>query len=467
MRKWSRKKEKAVVDYGRRWPTQQTLHEPRDELDDEEHSSKPKSRRVKALEAVSIPLQWMNLRIESWQDGIDHRVELIESRKQKRPSPSTSFECSGKARYRTAKTKPGRSTHPYDTGVAKSTAGDVRKSIPQQPPSRQVGRVMSPREKVPRMSDRLRSTKRAEPRVNLDRERRLAPEPQKNDGPNITPESQAGEGYRSQTRIKLRDILRLHKSSDRKSNRNPSEYISIPTVQMETEEEAAPIETRTRRRRRLKEWMVQEERDADGSTPGKSGRDGDRRSEKIANDGFLLQPDKVLSKASGPKLKTRRRESISPSQARPSTTGTSSAPGTTIIHRDFAREGSRETPSPFLVLRSVLSSRKTPLTRPATQPALRNPGFGTSTSTLPLGTQSRDSRTLSKQSAKHENRAWVTFWRPSRRHAEDSLRDNADKTPKPGDYAEPAPGGPSRNGPATQERLSDKTSRTRWRWRNE
>ncbi|KAI0849197.1 hypothetical protein F5Y00DRAFT_235894 [Daldinia vernicosa] len=64
MRRHSRKKEKAVVDYRHRWPTQQTLYESR-VLQEGEVKDKPKSRRVKALEAVSIPLLWINMKIES------------------------------------------------------------------------------------------------------------------------------------------------------------------------------------------------------------------------------------------------------------------------------------------------------------------------------------------------------------------------------------------------------------------
>ncbi|KAI0835011.1 hypothetical protein F5Y06DRAFT_277162 [Hypoxylon sp. FL0890] len=410
-------------------------------------------------------------------------------------------------RSRTAKTMPGKSTHPYDTGVGETTTSD-EDSRQQTPPSRQAERVTSSREQTPRTSDWLRSSKRVRPSLSRLGERNLAPRSQKNHGLNGTPERRVGEGNRSQPRIKFRSILRLNKNRRRASNTSPSEDNSIPTVHVETEAET-PLETWTKRWWYLKKRRVRDELsrsslaeegddlaafegsrctwksikthrpdgypggkiatntydNRSGNTRRKSGRGRnqrqkvDMRSEKTASDLSTPQADRVLSKALGPKLLMRRRKSVSSSQARPSTTGPSSTPATTI-HRDFAREYSRETPSPISVLRLLLSQRKTPPSRPATQSGPRGHRDRISTS---IDGQSRDSRTPGRQSTGQKHRAWIPFWGPSKPQPEDSLRDNADETSRRRDYLEPAPREPSRSGSANQKWLSERVSRMRWR----
>ncbi|OTA85550.1 hypothetical protein M434DRAFT_36112 [Hypoxylon sp. CO27-5] len=298
-----------------------------------------------------------------------------------------------------ARAKPGKSTHPYDTGVNETTARDVDTGQ-RRPPSRQTERATSPREQASQTSDRLRKTNRLKSSPSLRRGGMLGPKPPKNDGSNSTPESQAGERQGSQNKIKFKSILRLNKGRGKTSNMSPSEDTSIPLVQEEADADD-PITTQRRSWWHFKKQRrARNERDRghgssvaeEGRSPAalegsrstwkrikarhawahaesnvavntsenrtgggrrKSGRGTDRRQnvdkrpETTAYDISSPQPDRGLSKASGPKLRMRRRKSVSSSQARPSTTGTSSTPGTTTIHRHFAYEDSRETPSPM------------------------------------------------------------------------------------------------------------------------
>ncbi|KAI0120760.1 hypothetical protein F4776DRAFT_665387 [Hypoxylon sp. NC0597] len=462
MGKHSRKKEKAVVDYRHRWPTQQTLYESR-ELNGGEPNNKPRSRR---------------------QDGIDHQVELIESRKQKQLSVSTLFESPETVGHTVARGKPGKSTHPYDTGVSDATVRDVEDTGERKPPSRRTERATSPREQESQTSDRLRKTNRLESNPSLPRSGTLGPKPPKNSGSNSTPESQAGSRQRSQNKIRFRSILKLNKIRGKTSNMSPSEDTSISPVQVETGADA-PKTTRKRswwqfkkqRRTRNEQDRGHSSSIAEGGNSlaaldksrrtwksikarrtwgyaegnfaanacenrtrgghGKSGRGADqrqkvdKRSETTVYDTSPPQTDRGLWKVSGPKLRIRRRKSLSSSKARPSTTGTSSTPGTTTIHRDFVHEDSRETPSPMSptwVLRHLLGSRKTPPSRPATQSDPRGPGISISTSTVALGRRSRDSHTSGRQSTDHKNRVWTPFWGIPRWQPERSQRDNVNET---------------------------------------
>ncbi|KAI1407711.1 hypothetical protein F5Y13DRAFT_195059 [Hypoxylon sp. FL1857] len=415
MRKNSRKK-KAVVDYRHRWPTQQTLYESREFSEGE--LGKPKSRRVK-------------------QDDIDHHMELIESRKQKRPSTSTLFEYPQATRSTTAKTKPGKSTHPYDTGVGETTARDVEDNTEQELPSRRTQQATTSRRQTPREPSRPRKTKRVESSPSLARDGTLAPTPRKNNGSNGTTESQAAEGHQNQNKIKFRSVLGLSRNRGETPNTSHSEVPSISPIQLETEAERL-VETRPRRwwyfkkRRRTQNQRTRnlssslaeeasmrgEESDGLAALEGsrstwksiktrrahqrpetevatnmydnrtedaqmKTGKGTsqkqkvDNGSEKTGNGMYHQKPDRGLSRESRPTLQIRRRKTISSSQARPSTTGTSSTPGTTTVHRDVGHEDSRETPSPISptqVLRLLLGPRKTPPSRPATQPDLGGRG---------------------------------------------------------------------------------------------
>ncbi|RYP64804.1 hypothetical protein DL770_009135 [Monosporascus sp. CRB-9-2] len=104
---WVRKSEKSTPDYRDRWPTQQTLVAPaaEDEV----------PIRVKALEAISMTLEWLNLVMEHLQKDIDEHVWALEAKRREYLS-ATSLQTSRRRRL-FGTPKPGKSTHPYDTGV--------------------------------------------------------------------------------------------------------------------------------------------------------------------------------------------------------------------------------------------------------------------------------------------------------------------------------------------------------------
>ncbi|KAI0003547.1 hypothetical protein F4779DRAFT_601623 [Xylariaceae sp. FL0662B] len=139
-RKSLKKQARHEADYRYRWPTQQTLVESHDlNVYPEDEIEKPKSMRIKALEAVAVPLFWMNTKLEDWQDDIDQHVEALEARKRKRPtmsSASASVSGSpGTGRSKMGSTKPGKSTHPYDTGISRTETGrDDWQNVPNRSP---------------------------------------------------------------------------------------------------------------------------------------------------------------------------------------------------------------------------------------------------------------------------------------------------------------------------------------------
>ncbi|CAJ2505854.1 Uu.00g132480.m01.CDS01 [Anthostomella pinea] len=109
------KKEKEDLDYKCRWPTQQTLVE-------SQETEVLRSKRIRALEAVSTPLLWLNLKLEQWQEDIDHRMQELEAAKRKRASDSRILagpKAPGPLSRKVS--RPGKSTHPYDTGVGTPT----------------------------------------------------------------------------------------------------------------------------------------------------------------------------------------------------------------------------------------------------------------------------------------------------------------------------------------------------------
>ncbi|KAI1074241.1 hypothetical protein F5B20DRAFT_464926 [Whalleya microplaca] len=149
-RKSAKKQTKHEVDYRYRWPTQQTLIESRDlNVYPEGEIERPNSMRIKALEAIAVPLLWMNTKLEDWQDDIDHHVEALEARKQKRPSTSTmSLSAPESPRTRrslTGSAKPGKSTHPYDTGIGRTetSGGDSEHAVDRTSTPRARGRCQS------------------------------------------------------------------------------------------------------------------------------------------------------------------------------------------------------------------------------------------------------------------------------------------------------------------------------------
>ncbi|KAK8040257.1 hypothetical protein PG991_000045 [Apiospora marii] len=98
------------VDYRSRWPTVTTLVEQRSDScfskRDPTTRSLHRPAKVKALETASVPLRWLHHRLESVQDHLDHSIEVAEAKALKRAT-SMSEKL----------TRPGESTHPYDTGV--------------------------------------------------------------------------------------------------------------------------------------------------------------------------------------------------------------------------------------------------------------------------------------------------------------------------------------------------------------
>ncbi|KAK7931006.1 hypothetical protein PG985_001718 [Apiospora marii] len=98
------------VDYRSRWPTVTTLVEQRSDScfskRDPTTRSLHRPAKVKALETASVPLRWLHHRLESVQDHLDHSIEVAEAKALKRATSMSEKP-----------TRPGESTHPYDTGV--------------------------------------------------------------------------------------------------------------------------------------------------------------------------------------------------------------------------------------------------------------------------------------------------------------------------------------------------------------
>ncbi|KAI4866022.1 hypothetical protein F4820DRAFT_447498 [Hypoxylon rubiginosum] len=238
-------KKKAVVDYRYRWPTQQTIYESR-VLREGEQKEKPKSRRVKALEVISIPLLWINMKIESWQDDIDHQVELIEARKQKRPSDLSLSETSRKRKSVAAKTKPGESTHPYDTGVGETTGRPTKetteetvakKSMNQpQPkgPSRQAERATAQRVTTPRTVDRSRDVPTDGSSLNSSHDSAPIATPREGNESKCVLGPQNENIIPSRRRIEFRSMLGQNKRQGKTSNTSPSTATSISPNQLPT-----------------------------------------------------------------------------------------------------------------------------------------------------------------------------------------------------------------------------------------
>ncbi|KAI1847512.1 hypothetical protein JX265_000762 [Neoarthrinium moseri] len=123
--------DEAELDYRERWPTVTTLveHQPESRLFPEEDADQdlPEPARVKALQALATPLEWLADRFVSMSDHLDHKIDLAKARAEKQASAPSS---------RRSSMRPGQSTHPYDTGVGEMTdheddgEGDVA-SIPK------------------------------------------------------------------------------------------------------------------------------------------------------------------------------------------------------------------------------------------------------------------------------------------------------------------------------------------------
>ncbi|KAI1211141.1 uncharacterized protein F4807DRAFT_466488 [Annulohypoxylon truncatum] len=520
MRRRSRKKETAIIDYRHRWPTQQTLYESRI-LDENASGSQPTSRRVKALEA---------------QDDIDHHAELIELRKRKRFSTSTLSESPQRQRFIPTNAKPGKSTHPYDTGVGETTTVTAEDSIPPRTSSRYTERIATLKGQSARTPDHLRKVDKIKSTPSLFRDRAHGHTPQKRDDTNPSPESHDKGGFPSQRRITFRSISGLDRKNRSKiSHTNPSETISTSPPQTPT-----GLDTPTENRR-ARWWKVKKQRsvheyerdqditsglieappvlDEDEDEIGddlaamvrprctrknvkprhgskyhkgevtkkvpsgdmrrilKNSRGGSRQQEEIHQGASKAahyypssQPDRDSLKTSGPGIQRGHRKSVSSSQAHPSTTGTSSTPGTTTVHRDFAQDDWRETPSPMTpnqILRFLFGPRKTPLSGTVTQSELpEEPKISVSTSTPPLRRQSRESRTSGRPSTESKNKTWFPFRITPRPQLDASPQDSGEKSSRgggQGEHLEPMAGEPVPSRSPNLKKPWDRILRKRWR----
>ncbi|KAI1446490.1 hypothetical protein F5Y02DRAFT_425552 [Annulohypoxylon stygium] len=507
MGKWSRKKEKAIVDYRHRWPTQQTLYESRI-LGEDAPENRPLSRR----------------------DDIDHRAELIESRKRKQYSTSTLSESPERHKPNTKNSKPGRSTHPYDTGVGETSATSVGDSIPPRTSSKNAQRTAKPRGQPAQTPDGLRKSKRHKSTPSL-RDSARGHTPQKRDQSNFTPESQIKSDSPSQLKIAFRNILRLDKKNwCNNSDAGLSETASIIPIQAPIEPDV-PTESRRRQiwKPKKQDSVPDYERDQRGkpgvakasSAPDDNGEDDDllvigksqngwkrlksrqagkyqkgetgrtdtplnttgrgtgrkdqtyQGTPKTTNYATPSQPDRDSLKKSGRKFQMGRRQSVSSSAAHPSTIGTSSTPGTATAHRDFAQEGWRDTPSPTTpnqILRFLFGPRRTPPSRTTASLDLPEaPKISVSASTPLAGRQSRESRVSGRPSIESKNRFWIPFRLSPRSQLDPSPHDNDEKSSKKEGQGkqllEPTAGEPEPvpSRPPNVKKPWDKILRKRWR----
>ncbi|KAL7621788.1 hypothetical protein AAE478_007287 [Parahypoxylon ruwenzoriense] len=424
MARHSRKREKHAVDYRHRWPTQQTLFESRD-LNEGGLGNGPKSRRIRALEVVSIPLLWINTKIESWQENIGRRVEFIEEQKRERPSVTSLSESLKKRRFIPADTRPGQSTHPYDTGVGGATGTEARNSNQTRQPSFPIERSTTSREHTPTTLDRFRRASRVKSVPNLFQYRKLPTTPGEGNRTNLTLESQAENSCLD----RHRDRLRSHRRSrHRRKGHSISSQDVIQMISRSSTELGVRRETQ-----KIRWWQFnkpgckQIRRDVDNiSAPvkGVSTQDEDDRIARPEPGRSGQEPPTM----SGPKEWWQRRRSISSSRAHPSTAGTDSPPGNMASTRNFADEDpGTEASSPMpptQLLRLWLSSGRSPSPREITQLDVRGPRTTTPISTTPVGRPSMESRLSSR------SRAWVEF-RAAPRPQPDALpSEDIDRAPR-------------------------------------
>ncbi|OTB09404.1 hypothetical protein M426DRAFT_18050 [Hypoxylon sp. CI-4A] len=510
MAKHSRKRVKPAVDYRHRWPTQQTLYESR-ELDGPEAESQTKSRRIKALEAVA-------------QDDIDHQVQLIESRKLKRPSASTMSEASYERRPSATKAKPGKSTHPYDTGVEETATRDGHDNQPGTS-SRQTVRVPTAREAMAQTPRLLREAKRSKSTSTIARNGALVPTPQKRNESKSSPESQGGNSHSSQHTTKLRRILGRGKDHGRSSSTGHSEPVPASPVQPPAEAEAE-TETATgrkkwwhsKRRRGTHDGQVQHHIASSSTlTPAQYKEDGDRlrrllrprgswksnrhgqpsgdlelesiptesrkddrtarsytKSKRSVDLGKLAkrspermathlsppQLDRATPKASGPKQQTRRRESASSSRSRPNITETSPSLGIAAIRRELAAQEDSRQETPSPTTAGQVLRMF--LGSGKTPPNPTNAeGTTASTSTTLHG----DSRPSGRPSTEQKSRGWmIPFWGSPKPPEVDLSTEAAGVIEDNRDRRRRRTSEESgHGGSANQKRFLDGVSRKRWR----
>jgi hypothetical protein len=124
------------TDYRERWPTVTTLVAPSipnflediDEELEEDGKARRRSTKAKALGAVAMPLDWLADRLGSVSEHLGRQIEVADSRAQEKAVATST---------RGSTAKPGKSTHPYDTGVVPSVEATPKEN-PTAPAETQV-----------------------------------------------------------------------------------------------------------------------------------------------------------------------------------------------------------------------------------------------------------------------------------------------------------------------------------------
>ncbi|KAH6647348.1 hypothetical protein BKA67DRAFT_682468 [Truncatella angustata] len=138
------------ADYRDRWPTVTTLVAEHSDsrffqdVNEQTEEEAPRSAKSKVLEAVATPIEWLADRLGTASEHIGHQVEVADARALKRASDSSS---------RKGSTRPGGSTHPYDTGVERQLPNNMAQDESEAHIERQTGPKPSGR---PRLQSRAR-----------------------------------------------------------------------------------------------------------------------------------------------------------------------------------------------------------------------------------------------------------------------------------------------------------------------
>ncbi|KAI1772161.1 hypothetical protein F4818DRAFT_426493 [Hypoxylon cercidicola] len=399
-------------------------------------------------------------------------MEMIEARK-KRPSISSLFETPRIQRSVAANTKPGQSTHPYDTGAGENTGRPTREiteeniarnsAIPPRPKgsSRQTDRVTAPRETTLRTLERFRDTPTDKPGPSSPQDSTPITTSREGNESKQIPKPRTETVIPSRRRIGFRSMLGPNKRQGETSNTNPSTATSISPNQLSIAVSGHRSWWPFRRHRSThdrrgghdfteRDSMLNEE---DLTIPhrtrnnrSRSGHAGNRIAKSVYKNGIedirtkyekgirhklriCKQSEKIerrtpqqpgrasqeTSKPWGLKQQRQNRRSLSSSQVRPSIDRTSAMPVNVPIHRDLRTETPPKTPTQ--ALRLWIGPGRWPSSKAGTQVDLANPGTVTSTSTVLIRRPSRESRI----STEHRNKAWIPFW-PSPKPQPESAR---------------------------------------------
>ncbi|KAI1473264.1 uncharacterized protein F4812DRAFT_412157 [Daldinia caldariorum] len=410
-----------------------------------------------------------------------------------------------------ANAKPGKSTHPYDTGIGNTTATSIRDSRPPTPASHRTKRADNSVGQTPQTAaDQLRKNKRVNSASSI-----------RNKIPSHQPSNEHG--------IKFSSILGLRSNRRKLPNTSPSEVASTPPGQLSRKSEPHAEVTRreswwslkrrasvyngsrdtisgrakrlgdeehgsnlvmtsnsrtrstgmnNRESRYLRSKIMKKSAESQGRDEYRNKELGMRHersvqqvekahvgTEKTEKDELSPGTNTELTKIPGQSW--RRRRSISSSQAHTSTAGTSSTPGNVATHRDIIHEEWRhQTPSPIVptqVLRSLLGSRKSPSPKTGTRPDQEDAEIRVSASMELLGQRSQDDRASGRQSIEQKNRVRVPFWGSPRSQAGLSRHDNGNEASRQKNTPEPSTGDQGQNAWAGQRKVLDIVSRRRWR----